>query len=138
MLRSGGMSSRSLWLLLALSAAACGPPALPPTFPVEGNSGATTVDGEIVGVDERSPSASLAEQPRVVLTLGGDPPLQVWLAPAWYLEERGLSLEPSQRVEVRGRPLPDQNANGVEAHTLRLGERVFELRDLEGRPLWKE
>ncbi len=132
------MPRRSLMFLLALSGAACGPPALPPTFPVEGKSGVTTVDGEIVGVDERSPSASLAEQPRVVLTLGGDPPLQVWLAPAWYLEERGLSLQPRQRVEVQGRPQGERDSHAVDAHTLKLGERVFELRDLDGRPLWKE
>ncbi|MBX3128717.1 MAG: hypothetical protein KF718_18495 [Polyangiaceae bacterium] len=132
------MSRRLSWVLALPLLWSCGPPILPPPLPAESAAGETrTVDGEILGVDRQAPSARLSEQVRLVVTPGKESPVEIWLAPAWYLEERGLTVSPKQRIRVEGRQQAGQSG-GIEAQRVRLGDRVFELRDAAGRPLWNE
>ena len=89
-----------------------------------------------MGVDGRPPSDHLASSVRVRLRLDGKEPVEVILAPWWYLDEHGIVLAEHDRLQVEGTDESDGHA--VIARKLRAGDRELELRDEQGKPLWTE
>lgn len=91
-----------------------------------------TVDGRVLGVDRAPPSDTLATGVR--LKLGGDDgPVSVDLAPGWYLDQKGLHFATNERVRIRG----SRVHNAIVAQEITAGGRVIQLRDSQGRPLWR-
>lgn len=140
--RLAGMFHRlSLSIVVAAAVVVgCGPPTLPPEYPAEDGARAPaparTVDGEVVGVDRRSPGAQLEQSVRVVLRADTTDPVEVELAPGWYLDEQGLFLAASDRIVVEGRAVSREGKTVLEAQRVKKGERTLELRDDAGAPLW--
>lgn len=116
--------------MLAQFACSCGPPAGP--FPPR--TGATTIDGTIVGVDNRSPDEQLAHGLRVIVQPEGQPKVLVELAPGWYLNRQGLHFSERDRLSVEGR----LNAGDPVflASRVTKGKISIALRDASGHPLW--
>jgi hypothetical protein len=128
-------SMRSLLVALPLVLAQCGPPApIQASYP--GRTGEPAQDaayGEVVGVDHVAPSDALASGVRVRLG-GSEGPVVVDLAPDWYLDQNGLRYSPNERLKVEGRR---SKSDVIYARSVTQGGRTVELRDAEGRPLWK-
>lgn len=134
-----------LLVALAISPLACaagiGPPALDPaeerrTLPqpyVE----TTTASGEVIGVDRAPPGQELAEGLTIRLRADTRDPIDVKLAPGWYLEENGISYGPREQMSVRGRSEQRGGRSVFIATEIQNGERWVPLRDEQGRPLWK-
>jgi hypothetical protein len=116
MLRLKDMTSfREIVALTAFvsSLAACGPGAnVPPTLGrteppprAERTGPLVTVDGEMMGVDRASPGDKLATGVRISIGTDRRDPLQIQLAPGWYLDERGLKLAEREQIHVLGMPI---------------------------------
>lgn len=94
------------------------------------------ISGQVMGVD-RIPIEEYNESTvHLIITTEGDENVRLKLGPGWYIKERGLSFEPQQRIQFRGKPDPKDGS--FVAHELRHGERVIELRDADGAPHWSE
>jgi hypothetical protein len=131
-------------LLVLAAAVGCGPPIGPPPFDIREqhnvppeHSLPTTADGEVLGVDRQSPGRELSEGLTVRLRAGGDAPVLVQLAPGWYLDEHGIGYGPSERLTVRGKRARGPDGQILIATEIRSGERWIQVRDEEGRPLWR-
>lgn len=128
-------------VVLALSGAiACGPP-MPPDYPSQRASEparpAAAVEGEVLGVDRVAPADSLASGVQLRVTPGASETVVVDLAPDWYLDQRGLSFRPADRVRVEGSRVQKRGRVVIYATRVEKGERVVQLREPEtGRPLW--
>ncbi|HMR79538.1 MAG TPA: hypothetical protein PKD61_30735, partial [Polyangiaceae bacterium] len=116
----------------------CGPTVMPPPAapaPPAAAQAPATLDGEILGVDKQSPDAHLAQS--VVLRVRTESgQVDVLLAPAWVLDEKGLSFAPKERVQIKGKQRVESGQSVFEVQTLKRGEDVIELRDDAGKPLW--
>lgn len=117
-------------LLLAQFACSCGPPARP--FPPR--TGSRTIDGTVIGVDNRPPEEQLARGLRVIVQPEGQPKVLVELAPGWYLNRQGLHFSERDRLSIEGR----SNAGDPVflASRVTKGKVSIQLRDASGRPLW--
>jgi hypothetical protein len=126
------------------SLTACGPASsVPPTLdgtepPQRADEAGqlVTVDGEVIGVDRASLGDQLATGVRVSIGTDRSSPLQIQLAPGWYLDERGLRLAEHERIRVLGMPIRTGRTTVV-AWEVRTGAETYRLRDARGRPLWK-
>ncbi len=60
------------------------------------------------------------------------------LAPAWVLDEKGLSLVPKERVRVKGKKTVKAGEPIFEAQTIERDTKIHKLRDETGKQLWKD
>lgn len=60
----------------------------------------------------------------------------VHLGPAWYLEDQGFELTPNSPVEVTGFRSDWHGQSVLMASEVTQGDRVLQLRDANGYPLW--
>lgn len=94
------------------------------------------ISGQVMGVD-RIPIEEYNESTvHLIITTEGDDNVRLKLGPGWYIKERGLTFEPQQRIQFRGKPDPSDGS--FVAHELRHGEQVIEFRDADGAPRWPE
>jgi hypothetical protein len=118
---------------LALSAQlafACGPP--PGPFPPRGAP--MTIDGIIVGVDNRSPEEQLERGLRVTVKPEGESKVLVDLAPGWYLNRQGLHFSERDRLSIQG--ISSAGDPVVLASRVTKGTTSVRPRDAAGHPLW--
>jgi hypothetical protein len=131
------------WAAVVAGLGGCGPPGLPPLVE-RGKPSAhaaraeplVTVDGEVMGVDRVPTEDKLAGGIRVSLAASGRAPVEVHLAPGWYLDERGLKLVEREHVRVLGTPSVRVGRTTVVAWEVRKGGETYRLRDERGKPLW--
>jgi len=90
------------------------------------------IEGEVLGVDEVPPGDRMAGNVRVQLSLRGKP-IDIVLAPGWYLDEKGFKLERHRRVQVVE---ASREGSAIIARSIHLDGRLLELRDAEGKPMW--
>jgi hypothetical protein len=95
----------------------------------------STTRGVVLSVERPRPEDSQAFV-HVVITPAEERPIRLVLAPGWYLEERGLRLEPQQAVEVRGRHVVQDGEPSIIVQSVRQGERSYILRDEREQPAW--
>lgn len=122
---------RAALLLLMASCAAC--TSVTPALTAQ--RAPLTVDGTVVGVDNRGASDQLAGGLRVTLQPAGRPTILVELAPGWYLDAHGLRFSEHDRLRVEGTPRAGDPV--LFATRVSKGDTSLSLRDNEGRPLWR-
>jgi hypothetical protein len=64
--------------------------------------------------------------------------LEVHLGPAWYLEDQGFAIVPNSPVEVKGFRSDWQGESVLMASEVTQGDRVLQLRDADGYPIWMQ
>jgi hypothetical protein len=132
----------SMSLVVAALVAACGPPSLPPPYPAEGaeapaSQSNASLDGEVLGVDQTPPSSQLESNVSLVVRPSASEPVEVHLAPEWYLDQHGMRFAPGERVRVRGTGVQQAGKTVIEATSVGKGNQTLELRNARGKPLWK-
>jgi hypothetical protein len=60
----------------------------------------------------------------------------VHLGPAWYVENQDSTIEPGDKIGVKGSRITFQEKSAIIAAELRKGEEVLKLRDEAGIPMW--
>jgi hypothetical protein len=116
--------------LIAQLAFSCGPP--PGPFPPRGAP--MTIQGTIIGVDNRSADEQLAHGLRVTVQPEGKPKVLVDLAPGWYLDQQGLHFSERDRLSIEGRATSGDPI--IVASRVTKGTTSVRLRDAAGHPLW--
>ena len=113
---------------------ACGPP----LSPLPGGAAARSdLSGRVTRID-RGPDDELAQNVRVTLSTADGGLVSVDLAPGWVLDERGISLQPEDQVQIEARRVGERlEATRVRSGTPNKPGSIVELRDSEGQPLWQ-
>jgi Glu-tRNA(Gln) amidotransferase subunit E-like FAD-binding protein len=62
--------------------------------------------------------------------------VEVHLGPEWYLKEQNFSIEPGDRIEVKGSRITFPRMPAIVAAEVKKADRVLTLRDTNGIPLW--
>ncbi|MCA9599605.1 MAG: hypothetical protein KC776_40130 [Myxococcales bacterium] len=126
--------------VVALLLTACGPPQVPPPYPAqrgEAPRSNAAIDGEVLGVDQTPPSAQLDRSVSLVIRPEADQPVEVHLAPQWYLDEHGMHIATGERVRIRGKGVTKAGKTVIEASRVEKGNQTLELRNASGKPLWQ-
>jgi hypothetical protein len=95
-----------------------------------------TLKGEIVSVDTLT--AGRMDIPgRVILNLKtAKETIMVYVGPEWYVKEQGIKLVAGDQVEIKGSRVTMEGKPYIIPNYVKKGERVLELRDDTGIPLW--
>ena len=95
-----------------------------------------TVSGEVIDVYQVS-----ARQGRGVgehlLMKTNEETIDVYLGPAWVLENENFSFEPGESLEIRGSRVTDSWMPAMIATEVKKGNEVLTLRDEYGFPMWR-
>ncbi len=62
--------------------------------------------------------------------------VEVHLGPEWYLEKQNFSVEPDDRIEVKGFKITASEIPAMVAVEVKKADRVLTLRNNHGIPLW--
>jgi hypothetical protein len=62
--------------------------------------------------------------------------LSVHLGPAWYIENQDVTIEPKNKVEIKGSRITYDGKPAVIAAEIKKGDEILQLRDDKGYPLW--
>jgi hypothetical protein len=94
-----------------------------------------TVSGEVVSVDTMVPMKGMSNG--VHLNLKTDKgTISVHLGPAWFIEKQDITIEPKDRVEVKGSRITLEGKPALIAAEVKKGDEVLMLRDEKGFPFW--
>lgn len=95
-----------------------------------------TLKGEIVAVD--TVTAGRMDIPgRVVLTLKtAKETIPVYVGPEWYVKQQEVKLVAGDQVEVKGSRVAMDGKPYIIPNYVKKGDRVLQLRDDTGLPLW--
>ncbi len=96
-----------------------------------------TLRGKLVAVD--TIDSGRPEMPgRITLSLKTDKEtVTIYLGPVWYIEAQGVKLEPQDQVEVKGSRVILEDKPLIIASYVKKGDKVMNLRDDQGTPLWR-
>lgn len=94
----------------------------------------TSVTGKIMTVDENYCGKSVDYVIHAMLAVSGKDPLNLVLAPQWYLHTKHIELKLATELTATILPQADGSALVVQ---LTIAGKTHSLRDAKGRPLWK-
>lgn len=137
--KSSGMMRLTTFALLALAACTVSTrgvegPAAPPAGHPDDN---VRFEGTVARGDRLPTPQQQLAQVAVILVQGGKDPIQVALAPTWYLEQHGFHLTPDEPLTVTGRTVETDGKPRIIATEVTRGSQTLKLRDETGRPLWE-
>jgi hypothetical protein len=95
-----------------------------------------TMKGTVVAVDPFQTMKGTRYGLRARVEVDGET-LYVYLGPQRYLDSHTFTLKSGEEVEVIGSVLPGDGRRVVIANKITKGMTTLELRDEEGRPLWR-
>jgi hypothetical protein len=94
-----------------------------------------TISGEVASLETLTPMQGMGAGLHLLLKTDKGV-ISVHLGPAWYLENQDVSLQPGDRVQVRGSRITFQGKPAIIAAEVTRGDEVLHLRDEAGFPLW--
>lgn len=94
-----------------------------------------TLNGEVVEVDKMTPKGRRGEGIHLDFKTEAET-ITVHLGPAWFLEKKGMNIEKSDQLEIKGsRVALDGNPTLIAAEIKKEGN-TLTLRDANGIPFW--
>ena len=62
--------------------------------------------------------------------------ISVHLGPEWYIENQDISINPKDKIEVKGSRITFEGKPAIIAAEVKKGDEVLTLRDASGFPAW--
>ena len=94
-----------------------------------------TVSGVVVKVEQVTPMSGMGQGVHVVLETDGAT-IPVHLGPVWYIERQETSIEPGDRLEVKGSRVSLEGKPAIIAAEVHKGDETLRLRNEAGVPMW--
>lgn len=94
-----------------------------------------TISGEVVSVDTFTPMGGMSGGMNLRLK-ADDETVDVHLGPAWYLQNQDISIEPKDKIEVKGSKVDFNGQFVLMAAQVKKGDATLMLRDESGFPVW--
>ena len=93
------------------------------------------IDGEVLTVNKVNSRRDQGYGVHLSLK-NAEETFEVHLGPEWYLEEQNFSVEPGDRLEVKGSRITFPGMPTIVAAEVKKADRVLTLRDSNGIPKW--
>jgi hypothetical protein len=94
-----------------------------------------TVKGEIVAVQHITPIKGMSYGVHVQLKTEKET-VSVHLGPGWFIENQDITIEPKDKVEIKGSRVVLDGKPAIIAAEVKKDGRVLKLRDENGVPVW--
>lgn len=96
-----------------------------------------TVSGTVTATRRRAPMPGMASGVELMLRSEDGNNLTVHVGPAWFIDRQPNPIAPRDRVEVTGSRVELEGAPIIMATRIRRDDRVLELREEDGSPVWE-
>jgi len=94
-----------------------------------------TVSGEVVSIEKITPGKGMYYG--IHLTVKTDKEtISVHLGPGWFIENQSITIEPEDKIEVKGSRVSFEGKPAIVAAEVNKGEEILVLRDENGFPAW--
>lgn len=102
------------------------------------NYGLQTISGYISKIDTITPLQDMGVGVQLIVKTDTKEDVKVHLGPSWFILRQDMSLSTSDRdkVEIRGAKVMIGGNQVVMAAEVRQKDRILQLRDKDGFPLW--
>ena len=94
-----------------------------------------TISGEVVSVDKITPGKGMSYGIHIVVKTAKET-ISVHLGPGWYIENQDVTIEPKDKIEVKGSRITFEGKPALIAAEVKKGDEVLTLRDANGVPVW--
>jgi hypothetical protein len=94
-----------------------------------------TVAGEVTSVEQITPHKGMGYGIHLLLRTEKET-VSVHLGPGWYVEHQEMTIQPKDRVEVKGSRITFEGRPAIIAAEVRKGDETLVLRDASGVPAW--
>ncbi|MBF0100311.1 MAG: DNA-binding protein [Desulfobacterales bacterium] len=94
-----------------------------------------TISGEVVSVDKITPIKGMNPGVHAVVKTDKEM-ISVHLGPEWYIENQDMSINPGDKIEVKGSQITFEGKPAVIAAEVKKNDEVLMLRDTSGFPAW--
>jgi hypothetical protein len=94
-----------------------------------------TISGEVVSVDKITPIKGMNPGVHAVVKTDKEM-ISVHLGPEWYIENQDMSINPKDKIEVKGSRITFEGKPAIIAAEVKKGDEVLTLRDASGFPAW--
>jgi len=94
-----------------------------------------TVSGEVVSIEKITPGKGMYYG--IHLTVKTDKEtISIHLGPGWFIENQSITIEPEDKIEVKGSRVSFEGKPAIVAAEVNKGEEILVLRDENGFPAW--
>jgi hypothetical protein len=93
------------------------------------------VSGEVTSVEHMTPHKGMGYGIHLLLKTEKET-VSVHLGPGWYVEHQEMTIQPKDRVEVKGSRITFEGRPAIIAAEVRKGDETLVLRDADGTPRW--
>jgi hypothetical protein len=94
-----------------------------------------TLSGEVVSIDKFTPMRGMHSGLHAMVKTDKET-ISVHLGPGWYLENQDVTIEPKDKIEVKGSRITFEGKPALIAAEVKKGDQVLTLRDASGVPAW--
>jgi hypothetical protein len=94
-----------------------------------------TISGEVVSVDTMTFMRGMNYGVHLMVKTEKES-VPVHLGPGWYILNQEMTIEPNDRVEIKGSRITFQGKPAIIAAEVKKGEEVLKLREEIGFPVW--
>ena len=94
-----------------------------------------TISGEVISVDKITPSKGMSYGIHLIVKTEKEI-ISVHLGPGWYIENQGITIEPEDKIEIKGSRITFDGRPAIIAGEVKKGDEILELRDDNGFPAW--
>jgi hypothetical protein len=94
-----------------------------------------TVTGEVVSVEHMTPMKGMGHGVHLMLKTDKET-ISVHLGPAWFIENQDITIEPKDKLEIKGSRVTFDGKPALIAAEVKKGDEVLHLRDESGVPTW--
>jgi len=95
-----------------------------------------TVYGDVVSVEKATPGRGMSYGVHLVVK-SDEETLSVRLGPEWYMKDQGFTINPDDKVEIKGHRISDRGEPAIIAAEVKKGDEMLKLRDENGLPFWR-
>jgi len=94
-----------------------------------------TVYGDVVSIEKATSGRGMSYGVHLIVR-SDEETLSVRLGPEWYMKGQGFTINPDDKVEIKGHRISDRGEQAIIAAEIKKGDKVLKLRDENGLPFW--
>ena len=95
-----------------------------------------TVYGDVVSIEKATSGRGMSYGVHLIVK-SDEETLSVRLGPEWYMKDQGFTINPDDKVEIKGHRISDRGEDAIIAAEIKTGDKVLKLRDENGLPFWR-
>ncbi len=95
-----------------------------------------TISGDVVSIEKATSGRGMYYGIHLVVK-SDEETLSVRLGPEWYMKDQGFTINPDDKVEIKGHRISDRGESAIIAAEVTKGDEILKLRDENGLPFWR-